>query len=468
MANRALGNELNLTGTLHRATVPLSIFRQRNFSLLWTSMTLVGMGNQMEQVVLGWYVLTLTDSPFLVGLVGSARMALNFLALFTGAIADRVPRQRLLAGVEFSMALLGTGMVVLIISDRLEVWHLYAITLLGGVIRLFQMPAAQSMVADTLSEDRISNGAALTNMGRNLTTVIGPLIGGILFQRLGPEGAFMVVGVALFLRRDFRFRHQEHWERPEPGKGVAPPGHFGRIEVHQGSAGALGYSDSGCNHQLHRLATPHHTYAGVRPGCTGNWLDGPRDVDFHLWHWGFAGFNGLGFGAQFETHRDAPVRGGGSVAPEHGGFLGFHFVVPVAGHPSVHRSVLFLDPGFDADPPAQDDPSGVQRAGAGDAFFCHLRLHLREFELRSGGWHLGSALGSKHECHNRDHDGGGSGPCCTQVPSVVTTRSRGPAFGNPAIRGGHRKQFGGSGILETQYPVLPPRESALSPELHRL
>ena len=54
------------------------------------------------------------------------------------------------------------------------------------------------MVADTLSEDRISNGAALTNMGRNLTTVVGPLIGGILFQRLGPEGAFMVVASLYF------------------------------------------------------------------------------------------------------------------------------------------------------------------------------------------------------------------------------------------------------------------------------
>ncbi len=193
-----MGNELNITGTLNRAAVPLRAFRQRSFSLLWTSMTLVGMGNQMEQVVLGWYVLTLTDSPFMVGLVGSARMALNFLALFTGAIADRVPRQRLLAGVEFSMALLGTGMLALIISDRLEVWHIYAITLLGGVIRLFQMPAAQSMVADTLSADRISNGAALTNVGRNLTTVVGPLIGGILFQSLGPSGAFLVVASLYF------------------------------------------------------------------------------------------------------------------------------------------------------------------------------------------------------------------------------------------------------------------------------
>ena len=162
-------------------------------------MTLVGMGTQMESVVLGWFVLTLTDSPFLVGLVGSARMALNFMAVFAGAVADRVPRQRLLAAVEFTMAMLGLGMLVLIISERLEVWHIFAMTLTGGVIRLFQMPAAQSLVADTLSEDRISNGAALTNMGRNLTTVVGPMVGGILFQTFGPQGAFAVIASLYFM-----------------------------------------------------------------------------------------------------------------------------------------------------------------------------------------------------------------------------------------------------------------------------
>ena len=61
------------------------------------------MGSQMEAVVLGWFILTLTDSPFLVGLVSAARMSLNILALFAGAIADRVPRQRILATVEFLM-----------------------------------------------------------------------------------------------------------------------------------------------------------------------------------------------------------------------------------------------------------------------------------------------------------------------------------------------------------------------------
>ena len=59
------------------------------------------MGTQMEALVLGWFILTLTDSPFLVGAISAARMALNIMALFAGVIADRVPRHKILAAVEF-------------------------------------------------------------------------------------------------------------------------------------------------------------------------------------------------------------------------------------------------------------------------------------------------------------------------------------------------------------------------------
>ena len=150
---------------------------------------------QMEAVALGWLVLIRTDSPFLVGLIASARMALNFLALFSGAIADRVPRHKLVAAVMFTASLLSLAMFTLLQSGRLEVWHIFALVLAGGMVRLFQMPASQSLVADILPTDRISNGAALTTMGMNLNTVVGPLIGGFLFQAIGPQGVFAVIAV---------------------------------------------------------------------------------------------------------------------------------------------------------------------------------------------------------------------------------------------------------------------------------
>ena len=111
-------------------------------------MALSGTGMQMDALALGWLVLTETDNPFLVGLIASARMAFNFLALFSGAIADRVPRQRLLATVMLLMTLLSLVMLALLLSGRLEVWHIFALVLTASIVRLFQMPAAQALVAE--------------------------------------------------------------------------------------------------------------------------------------------------------------------------------------------------------------------------------------------------------------------------------------------------------------------------------
>ena len=184
---------MKLASTLKQAAYPFGTLGDRNFGLLWSSMALAGTGMQMESLALGWLVLTLTNSPFLVGLIASARMALNFLAKFSGAVADRMPRQRLLAAVMFGMSLLGMGMVILLFSSRLEVWHLFALVLTGGMIRLFQMPSGQALVADILPEERLANGAALTTMGMNLNTIVGPLAGGFLFQAAGPKGVYFVI-----------------------------------------------------------------------------------------------------------------------------------------------------------------------------------------------------------------------------------------------------------------------------------
>ncbi len=184
---------MRLAATLTRAATPLGIFRHRNFTLVWCSTALVGMGTQMESATLGWFVLTLTDSPFLVGSIAAARMALNFLALFAGAISDRLPRNVLLMSVEFIMGSMGILMLGLILTGRLEVWHIFAITLFMGVIRLFQMPVAQSLVGDTLPPERLNNGAAFNTIAMNIAMLCGPIIGGVLFKGFGPQGAYLAI-----------------------------------------------------------------------------------------------------------------------------------------------------------------------------------------------------------------------------------------------------------------------------------
>ena len=184
---------MNLVTNLGRAASPLSTLRQRNFGLVWSAITLAAMASQMETVVVVWYVLNLTDSPLLVGLTASARMGFNFLALFAGATADIVPRRTLLVIVEALLASLAVLMLILIASGMIQVWHIFVITLASGLARIFQQPTAQSLAVDSVPQDRISNAVALINAGMNIALVAGPLLGGILFDLYGPDGAYVLV-----------------------------------------------------------------------------------------------------------------------------------------------------------------------------------------------------------------------------------------------------------------------------------
>ena len=189
---------MRINSSIRQATYPIAILGQRNFAFVWSSVWSVQTGNQMEALVLAWYILEATGSPFLVGLIASARMGVNFLALFSGAIADRLPRHRLLAAVEMILTVLGVSVLILMLTGFLEVWHLFAITLSAGLVRIFQMPTAQALIGDTLPPDKISNGAALSSMAQNLSTILGPFIGGILYKTWGPEGGYAGVAILYF------------------------------------------------------------------------------------------------------------------------------------------------------------------------------------------------------------------------------------------------------------------------------
>jgi len=168
-------------------------------------MTVSQMGSQMETVVVVWYVLNLTDSPLLVGLTATARLGFNFLALFAGATADIVPRRTLMIIVQAVLASLAALMLVLIATDLIEVWHIFVITLLAGLARIFQMPTAQSLAVDSVVPERIPNAVALISAAMNLALIIGPILGGLLFDVFGPAGAYVMVASVYILSGSLTF-----------------------------------------------------------------------------------------------------------------------------------------------------------------------------------------------------------------------------------------------------------------------
>ena len=78
------------------------------------------------------------------------------------------------------MTLVIAVLIVLVVMRRLEIWHQFAATTMRGVLWAFFQPAQQSLQADILTGRELPNGISLINMAMNMTSIIGPVLGGLL------------------------------------------------------------------------------------------------------------------------------------------------------------------------------------------------------------------------------------------------------------------------------------------------
>lgn len=179
-------------------------FENRGFARLWLANCLLYSARWMQLTLLGWFVLELTDSPWLVALVGFFSSApMLALGLVGGILADVMHRQRLLLITQgtnclFSLLLtlaLGTGVV--------QVWHIYLTILMSGAGWALDTPSRRSLVYDLLGLEGVTNAMALDSVGMNASRMLGPAVAGALIVLVGVSGGYAVItgcyATALFL-----------------------------------------------------------------------------------------------------------------------------------------------------------------------------------------------------------------------------------------------------------------------------
>lgn len=198
----ALLSDVELSGHLEkrRRINVLAIFvslRHRDFRYLWFGTLFSSAGQWIQQITLGWLVYDITGSSVLLGLVNGMR-ALPFLLTgpLGGVIADRVNRRNLMMTTQMFLVAVTLGMGILIATGQLQIWHLFAFTLLTGVTWSFNQPVRQAVVADVVSPTDLPNAIALNSAGFNMTRIVGPSIGGLLIAWVGAAGNFFVQGIA--------------------------------------------------------------------------------------------------------------------------------------------------------------------------------------------------------------------------------------------------------------------------------
>ena len=185
-------------------------FTYRDYRLLWAGAFTSSVGTWMQTVAQNWLILTLTGSPFYLGLSAFLQEA-PFLvfSLFGGVLADRVDRRRILLGsqaVQLSSAFLLAALVAL---GQVHVWHILVLSFVVGLAQSFGGPAYQALVPTLVDREDLPNAVALNSIQFNLARVIGPVLGGWAFYALGAAACFALNGVSflaviaalLFLRR---------------------------------------------------------------------------------------------------------------------------------------------------------------------------------------------------------------------------------------------------------------------------
>jgi len=154
---------------------------------------------QMQTVAVGWQVYEITRDPLDLGLIGLSQfLPFVVLVLPAGHFADRHVRQKLLSAcyaLELVCALL---LLTFALSGLTVVWPVFAVMVLFGIARAFAMPTGQALLPNVVPPSLFSRAVAVNSTTWQLSTIVGPAIGGIVYL-LGAPVVYGTVAALLTL-----------------------------------------------------------------------------------------------------------------------------------------------------------------------------------------------------------------------------------------------------------------------------
>ncbi len=172
---------------------PFSALAYRNFRLFWLGQIISLTGTWMHSAGQGWLVLKLTNSPFYLGLVGSASsVPILLFTLAGGVAADRLSKRKILLTTQIVLMLFAFILALLVSTEVVSVWHVLIIAFLIGTANAFDIPARQSFFIEMVGKENLLNAIALNSAAFNGARVIGPAIAGILIGYFGVAACFYI------------------------------------------------------------------------------------------------------------------------------------------------------------------------------------------------------------------------------------------------------------------------------------
>jgi MFS family permease len=180
------------------ASLPtFAAFRHRNFRIFFSGYVVSLTGIWMQRVAQSWLVLDLTGSAFWVGLVESlGTLPVLLFSLYAGAIADRVPKHRMVLVTQTAAMLVAFGFAAVAFFGIESVGPIVVLAALLGTATAFDIPARQSFFVEIVGKEDLPSAIALNASAFNATRLVGPAIAGVLIAAVGVAACFFLNGLS--------------------------------------------------------------------------------------------------------------------------------------------------------------------------------------------------------------------------------------------------------------------------------
>src|ERR1700756_412917 len=148
-------------------------------------------GTWMQVMAQGYVMSTLTNKALLLGMANlAAGLPMLLLTMAGGSVADRFDKRKILLATQYLQIALAISIGLLIMSGKIQIWHILAFAVVLGISNSFEMPTLNAFVPELVTRGEIQSAIAVDRAVFHASRVVGPAFAGILISAWGAASAF--------------------------------------------------------------------------------------------------------------------------------------------------------------------------------------------------------------------------------------------------------------------------------------
>ncbi len=185
---------MSISGIFHKM---FSALHHKNFSYFWWGQLVSTIGGMIQVTALSWYVYKISNSPFLLGLMGVFEFGpVLLLTLFAGVFIERFPKKKILLFTQSLFLIQSLLIALLVWKGSTNYWLFAMLALLAGIGNSLDQPTRQSYFVELVGKDDLPNAISLNSTTFNLARILGPAIAGVIMKYMGVAECFLINAIS--------------------------------------------------------------------------------------------------------------------------------------------------------------------------------------------------------------------------------------------------------------------------------